>query len=84
MTTALLDLFRAGIRGQTSKQRDQMMIYVLAHAPGNTATSWRRNFYNYLGHGMTIVNLYEFRPCTASTTENYVDTGWGMCVAHAF
>jgi hypothetical protein len=29
MTTALLDLFRAGIRGQTSQQRNQMMIYVL-------------------------------------------------------
>ena len=47
MTTALLDLFRAGIRGQTTKQQSQVMIYTLAHAPGNTATSWRRNFYNY-------------------------------------
>ena len=23
-------------------------------------------------------NLYEFRPCLASYTENYVDTGWGL------
>ena len=22
-------------------------------------------------------NLYEFRPCLAAYTENYVDTGWG-------
>jgi hypothetical protein len=25
-----------------------------------------------------MINLYEFRPCTASMTENYVDTGFGM------
>ena len=39
---------------------------------------WRRNFYNYLAHGMTRLDLYEMRPCTASYTENYVDAGWGM------
>ena len=27
---------------------------------------------------MKMVNLYEFRPCTAATTENYVDTGYGI------
>ena len=78
MTTVLLDLFRAGVRKGTTKTTSQIMFYTLAHAPGNTATSWRRNFYNYLGHGMRILNLYEFRPCTASFTENYVDTGYGM------
>jgi hypothetical protein len=78
MTTALLDLFRAGTRGKTTATTTQMMVYALAHAPGNTANSWRRNFYNYLSHGMRILNLYEFRPCTASFTENYVDTGYGM------
>ena len=27
---------------------------------------------------MTMVNVYEFRPLTASYTENYVDNGSGM------
>ena len=25
-----------------------------------------------------MINLYEFRPCTAAYTENYVDDGWGL------
>jgi hypothetical protein len=50
MTTALLDLFRAGVRGKTTKATTQIMMYALAHAPGNTAASWRRNFYNYVIH----------------------------------
>ena len=32
----------------------------------------------YIAHGVTMINLYEFRPCIASYTENYVDAGWGM------
>jgi hypothetical protein len=40
--------------------------------------AWRRNFYGYLAHGMTMVNVYEFRPLEASYTENYVDNGRGM------
>jgi hypothetical protein len=42
------------------------MFYTMAHAPGNTAMSWRRNFYGYLGHGATFINLYELRTCTTS------------------
>ena len=45
MSLILLDLFRAGTRGATTPQTSQTMFYTMAHAPGNTATSWRRNFY---------------------------------------
>ena len=78
MTTVLHDLFRAGIRNAKTPQTSQMMFYTMAHAPGTTATMWRRNYYNYLAHGMTRLNLYEMRPVTASYTENYVDVGYGL------
>ena len=45
--------------------------------PGNTPDSWRRQFYGALGHGMKIVNLFEFRPVQAAYTENHV-TGAAM------
>ena len=38
---------------------------------------WRRAMFGYLAHGVTMINLYEFRPRLASYTENYVDAGWG-------
>ena len=78
MTTVLHDLFRAGIRNAKTPQTSQMMFYTMAHAPGTTAIMWRRNYYNYLAHGMTRLNLYEMRPATASYTENYVDVGYGL------
>ena len=78
MTTLLLDFFRAGKRHGTTKTTTQTMFYTMAHAPGNTPTSWRRNFYGNWAHGMTMLNLYELRPTISSYTENYVATGWGM------
>ena len=78
MTTILHDVFRAGIRNAKTPQESQMMFYTMAHAPGTTAIMWRRNYYNYLAHGMTRLNLYEMRPATASYTENYVDVGYGV------
>lgn len=42
------------------------MFYTMAHAPGNTPASWRRNFFGYIAHGMTMLNLYEFRPTVAA------------------
>ncbi len=43
----------------------------MPHSPGNTPATWRRQFYGDLGHGMQIVNLFEFRPVQAAYTENY-------------
>lgn len=69
MNGASLDLFRAGLRGKPDRK---ILYYVMPHAPGNTPASWRRMFHNALGHGMKIVDLFEFRPVLAAYTENYV------------
>ena len=64
-----LDLFRAGLRGKPDRK---ILYYVMPHSPGNTPASWRRMFHNALGHGMKIVDLFEFRPVQAAYTENHV------------
>lgn len=68
MNAISLDLFRAAIKGQP---KAKIHFYVMSHWPGNTPESWRRQFFNDLGHGMQIVNLFEFRPVQAAYTENH-------------
>ncbi|MCH8829464.1 MAG: beta-galactosidase trimerization domain-containing protein, partial [Planctomycetes bacterium] len=63
-------LFRAGLRGKKDKP---ILYYVMPHAPNNTPRMWRRLFFGGLGHGMTIINLFEFRPVHVAYTENHVD-----------
>lgn len=63
-----LDLFRAGVRNHPQAK---IHYYVMPHTPGNTPASWRRQFYGDLGHGMQIVNLFEFRPVELAYTENH-------------
>ncbi|HET6882518.1 MAG TPA: beta-galactosidase trimerization domain-containing protein [Pirellulales bacterium] len=63
-----LDLFRSGLKG---KPLAKIHYYVMPHWPGNTPASWRRQFFGDLGHGMKIVNLFEFRPVQAAYTENH-------------
>ena len=65
-----LDMFRAAIKGQPDAK---ILYYVMAHSPGNTPRSWRRQFYGDVAHGMKIVDIYEFRPVQASYSENHVD-----------
>ena len=69
MNAINLDLFRAGLRGKPDRK---ILYYVMPHWPGNTPASWRRMFHNALGHGMKIVDLFEFRPVQAAYTENHV------------
>jgi hypothetical protein len=69
-----LDLFRAGQRGKPGRK---IMYYVMPHFPGNTPTMWRRLFHNAVGHGATILNLFEFNPVWAAYSENHV-TGQAM------
>ncbi len=69
MNAISLDLFRAGLRGKPDRK---ILFYVMPHYPGNTPASWRRMFHNALGHGMKIVDLFEFRPVQAAYTENHV------------
>lgn len=49
------------------------MYYVMPHMPNNTPRQWRRLFYGAVGHGMKIVDLFEFRPVHVAYTENHVD-----------
>lgn len=70
MNSICLDLYRAGL---VERPSDPILYYVMPHWPGNTPRSWRRLFYSALGHGMKIVNLFEFRPVQAAYTENYVN-----------
>lgn len=77
MNGICLDLFRAGNRGKSNRK---ILYYVMPHMPGNTPAMWRRMFFNALGHGMKIMNLFEFNPVWAAYTENHV-TGLEMYAA---
>lgn len=72
-----LDMARAGLRGKPNRK---ILYYVMPHWPGNTPNMWRRLFYGALGHGMKIVNLFEFEPVQVAYTENHVtnDAMFGM------
>ena len=63
-----LDLLRAGVRG---KPKQKIHYYCMPHWPGQIPENWRRLFYGALGHGMQIVNLFEFRPVQVAYTENH-------------
>lgn len=68
MNGICLDLFRAGNRGKSNRK---ILYYVMPHMPGNTANMWRRMYFNALGHGMQILNLFEFHPVWTAYTENH-------------
>lgn len=70
MNNINLDLFRAALR---HKPNGKIHYYVMPHMPNNTPNQWRRLFFGALGHGMKIVNLFEFRPVQVAYTENHVD-----------
>jgi hypothetical protein len=46
----------------------------MPHAPGNTAASWRRQFYADINHGMKEVNLFTMAPVVQISGPNAVDT----------
>lgn len=70
MNNINLDLFRAGLRHHPDRK---IMYYVMPHMPNNTPRQWRRLFFGALGHGMKMVDLFEFRPVHVAYTENHVD-----------
>ena len=69
MNAINLDMFRAGNRGKPERR---IMYYVMPHYPGNTPAMWRRLFHNAVGHGATILNLFEFNPVWIAYSENHV------------
>lgn len=72
-----LDFARASIRGKPGRR---ILYYVMPHMPGNTPDMWRRLWHNAIGHGATILNLFEFNPVWVAYTENHV-TGREMYAA---
>eukprot|EP00041_Stephanoeca_diplocostata_P032483 m.1041146 g.1041146 ORF g.1041146 m.1041146 type:complete len:1572 (-) comp24157_c0_seq4:1290-6005(-) len=54
-----------------------IMQYVMAHFPGTTPRSWRRQFYADLAHGVKFINLYQFAPAFSSVAGDYVDPDGG-------
>jgi hypothetical protein len=64
-----LDFSRAGVRGKPGRR---ILYYVMPHMPGNTPAMWRRLWHNAIGHGATILNLFEFDPVWVAYTENHV------------
>jgi hypothetical protein len=54
-----------------------IMQYVMAHYPGNTPKSWRRQFYGDLAHGVKYLHLYVFAPSFSSPAGDYVDADGG-------
>jgi len=68
MNNINLDLLRAGVRG---KPKQKIHYYCMPHWPGQIPENWRRLFYGALGHGMQVVNLFEFRPVQVAYTENH-------------
>ena len=77
MNSINLDLFRAGNRGKPGRK---IMYYVMPHYPGNTPAMWRRLLHNAVGHGATILNLFEFDPVWVAYSENHV-TSYDMYAA---
>jgi len=68
MNNINLDLLRAGVRGKPDMK---IHYYCMPHWPGQIPANWRRLFYGALGHGMQVVNLFEFRPVQVAYTENH-------------
>lgn len=68
MNFLMVDMFRSGIKNHPAAK---IHYYVMPHTPGNTTSSWRRQFYGTLAHGAKVLNLFEFRPVQAAYTENH-------------
>lgn len=73
-----LDVLRAGNRGKDH----EILYYMMPHYPGNIPEMWRRLFQNAVGHGMTIVNLFEFHAVWIAYTENHVTSDEMFAMAH--
>eukprot|EP00937_MAST-01D_sp_MAST-1D-sp2_P004985 g4985.t1 len=84
MTTLALDVFRAGLRTQSGVAgagagagAPPILMYAMAHFPGNTPTSWARQFWGDIAHGVKLLNLFQFQPSAEGYTCDYVDADGG-------
>jgi hypothetical protein len=59
-------------------QRHQsMLMYVMHHFPGNTNSSWQRQLFADIAHGVDRFNLFHLVPSTSGYTCDYVDGDGG-------
>jgi len=61
--------FRDGLRGKLDRK---IHFYVMPHMPGQSPRMWRRMFFNAMGGGAKVFNLFEFQPVWLAYTENHV------------
>ena len=54
-----------------------LLMYVMHHFPGNTAVSWRRQFFGDIAHGVKYFDLFDFVPSFSGYTDDYVDSDGG-------
>ena len=54
-----------------------MLMYVMAHYPGNNPIMWKRQFYQDIAHGVKIFDLFLFESSISGYTCDYVDTDGG-------
>ena len=54
-----------------------LLMYVMAHFPGNTINSWRRQFFGDIAHGIKFFDLFSFVPSYSGYTCDYVDGDGG-------
>ena len=81
MQQMALDAFRSGMRDRNLPPNSlgvwsgaaPIHSYVMPHNPGNTARSWRRQFYADLNHGMKQINLFGLAPLVNIAGPNAVD-----------
>ena len=54
-----------------------MLMYVMAHSPGNNPIMWRRQLFSDIAHGVKIFDLFAFESSISGYTCDYVDADFG-------
>ena len=78
MQQLALDSFRSGMRDRNTPANTlgvwsgaaPIHTYVMPHTPGNTARSWRRQFFADINHGMKQLNLFVMAPLVQMSGPN--------------
>ena len=54
-----------------------ILMYVMAHYPGNNPMMWKRQVFQDLSHGVKIFDLFQFESSISGYTCDYVDADGG-------
>eukprot|EP01050_Picozoa_sp_SAG11_P020530 SAG11_NODE_3475_length_2425_cov_1.455718_1_plen_120_part_00 len=52
--------------GHGSGGRPAQLMYILTEYPGENPVSWRRNLYGLIGHGVKMIDLFQFKMSQSS------------------